>query len=224
MAAAAVLGNPCTVPTAVAVAAILMAEAFGYRPCCWLAKPLASIGFLLAALAAGARASAYGRSVLAAQFLGFVGDVLLLSEAQSFFALGLTAFLLGHLAFVAGFLHLGLDWRATATASAAVAPLAVAAGRWLWPGVQRTLRGPVAAYIIVISGMLATAVGAVTRCGTDGGQLGLGGAVAFFVSDLFVARERFKAKGFINKAIGLPAYYAAQLMFAASVDACGQAT
>ena len=42
-------------------------------------------------------------------------------------------------------------------------------------------------------------------------------AVAFFCSDLSVARDRFVAPGFANRAWGLPLYYAAQLAFAWSV-------
>ena len=41
------------------------------------------------------------------------------------------------------------------------------------------------------------------------------GAVLFYVSDLFVARERFVTPGFVNKALGLPLYYGGQLLLAA---------
>ena len=40
--------------------------------------------------------------------------------------------------------------------------------------------------------------------------------MAFFVSDLAVAREQFVSEGFVNKTWGLPLYYAAQLLFAVS--------
>jgi hypothetical protein len=42
------------------------------------------------------------------------------------------------------------------------------------------------------------------------------GAVAFAVSDLSVARERFVHKSFTNLVWGLPLYYAAQQTLAAS--------
>ena len=35
-------------------------------------------------------------------------------------------------------------------------------------------------------------------------------------ADLFVARERFVSPAFGNRAIGLPLYYAAQILFAVS--------
>ena len=41
-------------------------------------------------------------------------------------------------------------------------------------------------------------------------------AVAFYVSDVSVARDRFVAPGFGNRIWGLPLYYGAQLLFALS--------
>jgi len=45
------------------------------------------------------------------------------------------------------------------------------------------------------------------------------GGLLFVLSDLAVARDRFVAPGFINRAWGLPTYFAAQLLLAASVAA-----
>ena len=45
----------------------------------------------------------------------------------------------------------------------------------------------------------------------------LAGAVLFFLSDLGVARDRFVSPGVWNRAVGLPLYYGAQLLLAASV-------
>jgi hypothetical protein len=42
----------------------------------------------------------------------------------------------------------------------------------------------------------------------------VGGAVLFFVSDLFVARNRFVAPGLANRLLGLPAYYGGQVLIA----------
>jgi phage shock protein PspC (stress-responsive transcriptional regulator) len=43
------------------------------------------------------------------------------------------------------------------------------------------------------------------------------GAALFYASDLTVARDRFVASGFANGAIGLPLYFAAQLVIAHTV-------
>ena len=43
------------------------------------------------------------------------------------------------------------------------------------------------------------------------------GGVLFYLSDLAVARHRFVAPGFVNRAWGLPTYYLAQLLIAYAV-------
>ena len=74
-----------------------------------------------------------------------------------------------------------------------------------------SLRTAVHAYVAVISAMVATAAGAF---GATGDAQLLAGAIAFFGSDLAVARERFVEKSFTNKLWGLPLYYGAQLLLA----------
>jgi len=43
------------------------------------------------------------------------------------------------------------------------------------------------------------------------------GAVSFYLSDLFVARDRFLKSEFTNRLIGLPLYYCGQFLLAFSV-------
>ena len=45
----------------------------------------------------------------------------------------------------------------------------------------------------------------------------LPGALLFYASDIFVARDRFVKPGFDNRLFGLPPYFAAQFMFAFSL-------
>jgi uncharacterized membrane protein YhhN len=77
--------------------------------------------------------------------------------------------------------------------------------------VPDALRVPVRAYVLVISAMVACAAG---TFGAAPEPALLVGALAFFLSDLAVARERFVEKGLANKLWGLPLYYGAQLMLA----------
>jgi hypothetical protein len=52
-------------------------------------------------------------------------------------------------------------------------------------------------------------------CVAAGGGWSLGlAAVAFYLSDISVARDRFAQAGFGNRLWGLPLYYLAQLLFA----------
>lgn len=131
--------------------------------------------------------------------------------ARRAFAAGLVAFLLGHLAFAVAFAVRGLSGVWLAGGVLATAAVAVPIARWLLPHVPDALRLPVRAYVLVISLMVATAAGAF---GATGDAALLAGAVAFFGSDLAVARERFVEKGLANKLWGLPLYYAGQLLLA----------
>jgi uncharacterized membrane protein YhhN len=201
--------------TGIAVLGLLLAERAGSQRGVWIAKPIASTGFVAIALLCGAAGSVYGRWVLAALALGWLGDVLLIRKgAERTFTAGLASFLLGHLAFAVAFALRGqsLPWLAAGVAFAAVA--AVPLLRWLMPNVPGPLRLPVRAYFAVISAMVASAAGA---SGATGDPAYAIGALAFAVSDVSVARERFATKSFVNSLWGLPLYYAAQCILAASV-------
>jgi uncharacterized membrane protein YhhN len=200
--------------TLVALVGLLFSERRGSRAGVWLAKPLASTGFLLTALAAGALSSAYGRVVLVALALGWLGDVLLIrKESRSAFVAGLASFLLGHLAYAVAFAVRGIDPEAAALAAALVAVPSLAVTRWLWPFVPDRMRVPVAAYVAVISLMVVSALGV----GPFRSHTTIAvGALAFYASDLAVARQRFVAEGFTNKLWGLPLYYGAQLLLAST--------
>ena len=203
---------PFVVLTLAALFALLVAEARGAEAARWIAKPLASTGFVGAAVAAGALSSGAGRVVLAALVLCWLGDVLLIPRGGPAFRAGLASFLLGHVAFVVAFLLRGASAAPTALAAAALAPAAWLALRWLHPHVPASLRAPVLAYVVVISLMVACAAGTWPSAGV----VPLVGALLFYVSDLAVARDRFVAHGFANRAWGLPLYYTATLVLAST--------
>lgn len=78
---------------------------------------------------------------------------------------------------------------------------------------------PILAYVIIISLMV---LGAVSLAGNDalafrGQLLTLAGALSFYFSDLFVARDRFIKRGYANRLLGLPLYYAGQFLLSFSV-------
>jgi uncharacterized membrane protein YhhN len=139
-----------------------------------------------------------------------VGDVLLLWDRS--FDLGLVSFLLGHVAY-AGAFHAALplpDWTRWP-----LGPLGLAgAGAlvWLWPHLGRR-RFSVSAYVVVITVMVWGALATRTMLGS----MIVFGAVLFYLSDLTVARDRFVRSDIVNRAIGLPMYYAAQILIALSV-------
>lgn len=197
---------------------LLVAERSGRMALRWASKPLASAAFVALAVHGGVLAHAWGPAMLA----GFVGcwwgDVLLIPKDRRIFLLGIAAFALGHVGFVVAFLLRGVEVGPAGVAALVLVPLAVAVLRWLWPHVSGVMRVAVPVYIVVICAMVATSVG---TAGLDAGGQGAGlaaGAVMFWLSDLCVARERFVAPGFVNRAVGLPLYYGAQLVLALS---CG---
>lgn len=197
------------VVTVVATGALVAAERRGSLVGRAVTKPLASTGFLVAAVGAGALDSAPGRAVLGALALSFVGDVLLIPRAT--FLLGLGAFLLGHLGFAVAFLLRGVDPATSLAATAALAVPSVLVSRWLLPHVPPPMKAPVIVYVAVITAMTGLAFGA---SAVEARPIAVVAAIAFAVSDVSVARDRFVAPGFGNRAWGLPLYYAAQLAFA----------
>jgi len=72
----------------------------------------------------------------------------------------------------------------------------------------------VMAYVLALGAMVSLAIGAAAGWGRP---LLAVGALAFAASDVSVARDRFVAPGLVNRAWGLPLYYAAQLVIALSV-------
>ncbi len=204
---------PVIVFTATALALTLVFDQRNWRPGEWVAKPLASAGFIAVALLSDASSTAYGQAILAALALSFVGDVALIPRGRGgSFLLGLGAFLLGHVAFALAFVIRGIGATDLALAGAASIGAAIVVGRWLLPTVKGGMRRPVIAYIVVITAMVALSVAVMG--GPDPHALIPAAALVFWMSDLCVARNRFVAPGFTNRAVGLPLYYAAQVAFA----------
>ncbi|KAB2881850.1 MAG: lysoplasmalogenase, partial [Kofleriaceae bacterium] len=145
--------------------------------------------------------------------LGAIGDVLLMFESQRAFLGGLVAFLLGHLAYVVAFARTvpPARWIEGGMLVVVAATLVAAAIvlRWLWPRLG-AMRIPVIGYVAVITSMVVGGIAVATPLATAG-------AIAFYASDLAVARDKFVAKDVWNRAIGLPLYYGAQLLIAWSV-------
>jgi uncharacterized membrane protein YhhN len=202
--------------TLCALALLLLAESRQSHAGKWLFKPVASLGFILTALACGALDSVYGIIILVGLVLSLVGDVLLIPRRHLAFLAGLVAFLLGHVAYVVAFVVHGFMPLAAILAGLALVGFGLVLARRDLRRIDAGMHGPVLAYGIVITAMLALAVGA-TAAG--GSWLIVTGAALFYLSDLSVARDRLIETSFLQRAWGLPAYFIGQLMLAASVMA-----
>jgi uncharacterized membrane protein YhhN len=199
---------------AVAVLGLLVAEHRGSRLGLWITKPVASLAFIWAGLEAGALESSYGLWILLGLVLCLAGDVLLIPhDRPSVFRAGVFAFLAGHVAYSAAFLGRPLD--PTGLAAGAVLLAVVVGGVLLWLGrsLPREMVWPVRVYMVVI-GVMSTLACGVTAAG--GPWTVAAGALAFTASDVSVARDRFVERGFVNRAWGLPLYYASQLLIAST--------
>jgi uncharacterized membrane protein YhhN len=183
-----------------------------------IAKVVASLWFcVVGALAVDdiAGAPAARPLFLAALAFSFVGDVLLIPKgSKTIFLAGILAFLLAHVLYVPAFASRGLDVTVFLVVAAVLIAPAIIVLRWLRPHVRGAMWTAVVVYVLVICTMLATASGAVAAglSMNDGVTPALlFGAIAFWCSDVFVARQRFVSPGVVNRVIGLPLYFFAQL-------------
>jgi uncharacterized membrane protein YhhN len=197
-----------------AVMSLLYAIRAGDRALEIMSKIAASSTFVVLGFARWSPGNPVDTWLIAALVLCAVGDVCLLWERS--FDLGLISFLLGHLAYVAGFaVAMPIDrWYLPILGGLLVA--AAFALRWLWPYLGRR-RVPVTAYVVAISimvwGGFSSAIGGALP------WKAAAGAFLFYLSDLAVARQRFIERSFVNRAIGLPIYYCGQLLLALTIGA-----
>ena len=195
-----------------AVALLLAAIRAGDRVREVVSKAAASASFVALGLVRWDGDGTVGAWLVLGLVLCAAGDLLLLGRKT--FDPGLATFLLGHVAYIGAFataLPPSAWWRLAAV------PLVLAAAaalRWLWPHLGRR-RLPVVAYIVAISVMVWGAV-AVVRAGALPATVAPG-AILFYLSDLAVARHRFVKAEFLNRGIGLPLYYAGQVLIAMAI-------
>ncbi len=190
------------VAIAACVAGHLWAEATGRRRLRALLKLSASAGFVGVALLVRTP-GAWSSLILSGLALSALGDLFLRARARGAFLAGIASFLLAHVAYTAAFVP------ASTISSFVAAPFVVVAALvlwWLWPHLG-SLRGPVVLYTGVISAMVVVALGVAH-------PLVPLGAALFYGSDLTVARDRFVRAGIANRLMGLPLYYAGQVVLA----------
>jgi uncharacterized membrane protein YhhN len=182
---------------------------------CAAGKLVAATAYIAAALSLGAADSDYGRVLLAGMVFCWLGDLFLVSEHdQRMFLAGLVSFLLGHVVYIGAFAVRGISLPVLPGAGIVMAVFGWYVMRWLKPNLDQRMRRPVWLYVIAISTMMAMAAASFALQASWAILLG---ALLFVISDLSVARNRFVAPGFGNRAWGLPLYFAAQLLLAASV-------
>jgi uncharacterized membrane protein YhhN len=183
----------------------------------WRFKPLAALAFILAGVGAGALQTPFGQIILLGLVLCAVGDILLIPKGKNAFLAGMAAFAAGHGAYIAAFVTNGVDVSMAVALTAALFA-AFAAGFVYW--LRRDLGAffwPVVVYSFIIGAMVVASVGHfAARPSQASMQLAIA-ATGFALSDISVARDRFKSAGFANRLWGLPLYFGSQCLFAISV-------
>lgn len=200
--------------TIVFLTVLLAANYGGYAVAAGLAKAAASTCFIMVAVTRGAFASRYGRLIFAGLVLSWFGDVFLIGRAEVLFLAGLVSFLLGHVAYTCAFLAHGIRRRWAGVSLVVLVPVVFFVLRWLLPHVEGEMKGPVLAYIFVITLMVVFSWGARGKGGHHSIPIG---AMLFFLSDIAVSRNRFVVPESMDWLWGLPLYYAGQLFLAYSV-------
>lgn len=174
------------VVAALAAAGDWAAVAAGHKRLEYACKPAVLVVLTAAALALDPDDPTVRAWFVVALVFSLAGDVFLMLPGDLFVA-GLAAFLVGHLAYVGGFLAAGVSAPAVLAGLAVVAVALLLVGRPLLVGARRkepAMVVPVAAYMAVISAMLVTAIGA-------GPGLAVAGAALFYTSDALIGLGRF---------------------------------
>jgi uncharacterized membrane protein YhhN len=185
-------------------------------------KTLLSCLFIVTALVQPHPLPGYFYLLLVGLIFCLGGDVFLALPQEKMFLCGLVSFLLGHVFFVIAFFTIAHLHQWTWIGLGICLVLSGGIYYWLRSHLG-SMHLPVLFYIIVITVMV---VGAWSVIGDNllaltGRVIVFVGAVSFYFSDVFVARDRFLRPEFLNLLIGLPLYYLGQFLLAFSIGLLG---
>ncbi|KAJ2962148.1 hypothetical protein NQZ79_g2612 [Umbelopsis isabellina] len=182
----------------------------------YLFKPISSFGFLVTYIESPHGPAKHGSLIGKGLLFGALGDIMLMFKPDWAFLLGLVSFLLSHICYTLAFVKLGVRWTSAASLIGVASSAAVLSQLlpWLIPNVEADMKVPVLVYVCAIIIMVIASLGSASNSERPLAQVL--GAIAFMISDIFVAREKFVVAGFENAGIGLPLYFYAQIAIAYS--------
>ena len=203
---------------AILLIGLLYFEKRGNRKGLLPTKTALSLLFIIAVLVQPHPIPRYFYLLLVGLVFCLMGDVCLALPQKKMFLLGLVSFLIGHIFYIFGFFSVTHTSAWTWVGSLAVLIVSGTVYLWLRPHLAE-MKIPVVIYIIVISIMISGACSLLghPHLAQSGRVMAFVGAVSFYFSDVFVARDRFLKKEFLNRFIGLPMYYTGQFLLAFSV-------
>ena len=203
--------------TGVSIVAAIVVHFLAIPLLLWTFAPLATILILAIAFANWrARKDRYSLWITIGLLSSLVGDVLLLTPDR-FFTLGLSAFLLTHIAYLFAFTR---DTRFPARPGVWIFYLlfAVCCYFLLFSRLPAGLRFPVAVYSLFLVSMAAQAMGRSLLLRTYLARSAALGTLLFVLSDALLAFDRFYAPLRLAPLLILVPYYAAQWLIASSTD------
>jgi uncharacterized membrane protein YhhN len=180
----------------------------------YVAKPLTMVVLFAAAASLDPLNRRAWVAVLVALAFSLAGDVWLMLPGERWFVAGLGSFLVAHVAYVVAFWISGVSWPAFAVGVVVVLVAMASLGRRIVSAVAHSdhpdLKPPVAGYIVVISLMVASAIG--TRAG-----LVIVGAGLFYCSDALIAWTRFVRDFRHGRLAVMVTYHLAQILLVLSL-------
>jgi uncharacterized membrane protein YhhN len=180
-------------------------------------KVAASTMMILIVVADEPTLSAYVLLMTMGLSASWIGDLALTFTGRTAFLSGLIAFAGVHGLYTAGFFARSpMDLLSIAIAGVVMAITGAAILSWLSPHVSESMTTPVTVYVAIISVMVVASFG--TSGSLPDPRIPTA-AVLFAISDVLVARQQFVVKDRWNRIIGLPTYYAAQVLFAFTIIA-----
>ncbi|MBN2516423.1 MAG: lysoplasmalogenase [Deltaproteobacteria bacterium] len=181
-------------------------------------KSILSTLFVLTVLVQPHPICRYYHFLLAGLILCLAGDVFLALPQKKMFLYGLFSFLSGHIIYIFAFLSLEKAGPDLWIVLLIIMLVSGAFYHWL-VSYLGSMKIPVLLYVVVISIMLVAAWSVMGNLSLlpSGRTMIVAGAFSFYLSDMFVARDRFYKREFLNRLVGLPLYYTGQFLFSFSV-------
>ena len=180
----------------------------------YIFKPATMLPLIIAGATANASVPDMRIWFTIALVCSLIGDVfLMLPDEETYFVAGLGSFLLGHIAYVIGLLVGGVSAVTLVVGVVGVVVLiALVSPRSVAGAVSkdRRLGLPVLAYMLVISAMVACAIG-------SGVPAAIAGALLFYLSDFTIGWSRFVKDFRGARLLIITTYHGAQILLVASL-------
>ncbi len=198
----------------VSAALTILSSVLGLLPLHFVCKPLTMLIAMAWVYLRASQVRALERFdllLLAALAASMAGDVFLMLPG-GYFIPGLASFLVAHLFYIALFRQ-GISWFPSTRALLLTMGVGAAMYAWVWGGLtDPVLKVAVAAYVAIISLMVAQAIGRATVLREDASKAVALGACIFMLSDSLIAVNRFVQPLPLVSLWVLTTYYVAQIL------------